>query len=186
MHDQNTLAIPRHPFILPGATRPPQTGLPSHLLISRQRFEYVGANNTHTVKKSVRATATDFQSGDSPVHSNNKPLNHRETKVGVVVSHASTTPASASCTVVKQGHEYHIIDPQVKDAESKLYTSLKLTNGYQCSQILANPSELEVSLSGAYYQNEKRYQALNPETKDYMSLYSTPAGKQRHRGEKEQ
>ena len=125
-----------------------------------------------------------FQSATGPAHLNNKPPKHQGvSKVGVVVPQTLKMKPSASHTVVKQGHEYQIIDPELKD-QTNLYTSPKLNN---IADVSGNPSGLEVSQSGTYYYcNERKYQALSPDTKDYMSLYSTPARKQDHKGETQQ
>ena len=156
----------RH-LVCPRTTRPRQT----NPLIARQAFSSPNANNTRPAVRSMRNTPTVC---NSPVHAMNRLLiPESNSEVAVVESQTSQSQRAAPPTVVRQGREYHIIDPKTKGKVSGLYTRPKPTNGSQLSEVGTIPTGLEVSQSGLYY-NQRRYQALSTKTKDYVSLYSTP------------
>ena len=152
----------RH-LVCPRTTRPRQ----NNPLAARQAFSSPNANNTCPAVRSMRNTPT------VSVHAMNRLLIPESNSEVPVESQTSQSQRAAPPTVVRQGHEYHIVDPKTKGKVSGLYTRPKPTNSSQLSEVGTIPTGLEVSQSGLYY-NQRRYQALSTKTKDYVSLYSTP------------
>ena len=155
----------RH-LVCPRTTRPRQT----NPLAARQAFSSPNANNTCPAVRSMRNTPTV---SNSPVHAMNRLLIPESNSEVPLESQTSQSQRAAPPTVVRQGREYHIIDPKTKGKVSDLYTRPKPTNSSQLSEVGTIPTGLEVCQSGLYY-NQRRYQALSTKTKDYVSLYSTP------------
>lgn len=167
-HSDNTST---HSLVCPRTTRPGQT----NPLIARQPFSSPNTINAPPARRNIRNTTTVH---NSPVHAMNRLLiPEQSSEVAVVESHASQSQRAVPPTVVKQGREYHVIDPKTKDKVSGLYTSPKPTSRSQLSEVGTTPTELEVSQSGVYY-NQRRYQTLSIKTRNYVSLYSTPAKNQ--------